>query len=75
MSVTFNELTPTTGVQETHPEIQQITRDPSKSRLAAYQEGTFSWDSTGMLHRAQPYSESSARLMHRTSIAGEEAVA
>ncbi|MET8649652.1 TauD/TfdA dioxygenase family protein [Nocardia aurea] len=33
------------------------------------------WDNTGMLHRALPYSESSARLMHRTSLAGEEAVA
>jgi alpha-ketoglutarate-dependent taurine dioxygenase len=33
------------------------------------------WDNTGMLHRAMPYSEASARLMHRTSLAGEEAVA
>ncbi|MGC7101519.1 TauD/TfdA dioxygenase family protein [Amycolatopsis lurida] len=33
------------------------------------------WDNTIMLHRALPYSESSARLMHRTSLAGEEAVA
>jgi alpha-ketoglutarate-dependent taurine dioxygenase len=32
------------------------------------------WDNTGMLHRAQPYGESSARLMHRTSILGTEAV-
>lgn len=33
------------------------------------------WDNTIMLHRALPYSENSARLMHRTSLAGEEAVA
>lgn len=33
------------------------------------------WDNTGMLHRALPYSASSSRLMHRTCVAGEEAVA
>ncbi|WP_018504831.1 TauD/TfdA dioxygenase family protein [Parafrankia discariae] len=33
------------------------------------------WDNTGMLHRALPYGPSSSRLMHRTSLAGEEAVA
>jgi alpha-ketoglutarate-dependent taurine dioxygenase len=32
------------------------------------------WDNTGMLHRAQPYGEASTRLMHRTTIAGTEAV-
>jgi alpha-ketoglutarate-dependent taurine dioxygenase len=32
------------------------------------------WDNTGMLHRAQPYGEDSSRLMHRTSLAGIEAV-
>jgi alpha-ketoglutarate-dependent taurine dioxygenase len=32
------------------------------------------WDNTGMLHRAQPYGEGSSRLMHRTSLAGVEAV-
>jgi len=32
------------------------------------------WDNTGMLHRAQPYGETSSRLMHRTSIRGEEAI-
>lgn len=32
------------------------------------------WDNTGMLHRAQPYGEGSARLMHRTSLAGTEAI-
>ncbi|MFC8520926.1 TauD/TfdA dioxygenase family protein [Streptomyces sp. NPDC057257] len=33
------------------------------------------WDNTGMLHRALPYGRASARLMHRTSLLGEEAVA
>jgi alpha-ketoglutarate-dependent taurine dioxygenase len=33
------------------------------------------WDNTGMLHRALPYSATSRRLMHRTTLAGEEAVA
>lgn len=33
------------------------------------------WDNTGMLHRALPYSPSSRRLMHRTTLAGVEAVA
>jgi alpha-ketoglutarate-dependent taurine dioxygenase len=31
------------------------------------------WDNTGMLHRALPYSAQSERLMHRTTIVGEEA--
>ena len=33
------------------------------------------WDNTGMLHRAIPYTASSRRLMHRTTLVGEEAVA
>jgi alpha-ketoglutarate-dependent taurine dioxygenase len=33
------------------------------------------WDNTGMLHRAEPYGAESARLMHRTTLRGEEAVA
>jgi len=33
------------------------------------------WDNTGLLHRALPYRSDSPRLMHRTTIAGEEAVA
>jgi alpha-ketoglutarate-dependent taurine dioxygenase len=32
------------------------------------------WDNTGMLHRAIPYEPTSRRLMHRTTLAGEEAV-
>lgn len=33
------------------------------------------WDNTGILHRAQPYGSDSVRLMHRTTLHGEEAVA
>ena len=32
------------------------------------------WDNTGLLHRALPYSSDSVRLMHRTTIAGQEAI-
>jgi alpha-ketoglutarate-dependent taurine dioxygenase len=33
------------------------------------------WDNTGMLHRAMPYEPTSRRLMHRTTLIGEEAIA
>jgi alpha-ketoglutarate-dependent taurine dioxygenase len=33
------------------------------------------WDNTGMLHRALHFEPSSIRLLHRTTLAGEEAVA
>jgi len=33
------------------------------------------WDNTGMLHRAIPYEATSRRLMHRTTLVGDEAVA
>ena len=33
------------------------------------------WDNTGMLHRAIPYEPTSPRLMHRTTLVGEEAIA
>jgi alpha-ketoglutarate-dependent taurine dioxygenase len=33
------------------------------------------WDNTGMLHRAMPFEPTSLRLMHRTTLVGEEAVA
>ena len=33
------------------------------------------WDNTGMLHRAMPFEPTSVRLMHRTTLAGEEPVA
>ncbi|MGC9542125.1 TauD/TfdA dioxygenase family protein [Streptomyces sp. UG1] len=33
------------------------------------------WDNTGVLHRALPYDENSERLLHRTTIVGDEAFA
>ncbi|MGZ4702474.1 MAG: TauD/TfdA dioxygenase family protein [Ilumatobacteraceae bacterium] len=33
------------------------------------------WDNTGMLHHALPFDPTSQRLMHRTTLVGEEAVA
>jgi alpha-ketoglutarate-dependent taurine dioxygenase len=33
------------------------------------------WDNTGMLHRALPFEPTSKRLMHRTTLAGDEPVA
>lgn len=33
------------------------------------------WDNTGVLHRAEPYSADSGRMMHRTTLQGEEAFA
>lgn len=33
------------------------------------------WDNTGLLHRAIPYEVTSHRLLHRTTLVGEEAVA
>jgi alpha-ketoglutarate-dependent taurine dioxygenase len=33
------------------------------------------WDNTGMLHRALPYDPTSPRLLHRTTLAGVEAIA
>jgi alpha-ketoglutarate-dependent taurine dioxygenase len=33
------------------------------------------FDNTGLLHRALPFEPTSARLMHRTTLVGEEAVA
>jgi len=33
------------------------------------------WDNTGVLHRAEPYPVDSGRMMHRTTLGGEEAFA
>jgi alpha-ketoglutarate-dependent taurine dioxygenase len=33
------------------------------------------WDNTGMLHRALPFEPTSLRLLHRTTLVGEEEVA
>jgi alpha-ketoglutarate-dependent taurine dioxygenase len=33
------------------------------------------WDNTGVLHRAEPYPMNSGRMMHRTTLLGEESFA
>jgi alpha-ketoglutarate-dependent taurine dioxygenase len=33
------------------------------------------WDNTGVMHRVEPYRADSGRMMHRTTLVGEEAVA
>ena len=49
---------------------------PDFSCRHTWQKGDFAmWDNTGALHRALPYSEDSGRRMHRTTVAGYEAVA
>ena len=32
------------------------------------------WDNTGMLHHATPYEPTSRRLMHRTTLVGDEPI-
>lgn len=49
---------------------------PRFSLRHAWRRGDLvAWDNTGMLHRAQAYEATSRRLMHRTTLVGEEAVA
>ncbi len=33
------------------------------------------WDNTGVMHRVEPYPPDSGRMMHRTTLVGEEAIA
>ena len=33
------------------------------------------WDNTGCMHRVEPYPDDSGRMMHRTTLVGEEAIA
>lgn len=52
------------------------TAQPRFSYRHKWQEGDLAiWDNTGALHRVIPYDETSGRMMHRTSLAGYEAVA
>jgi alpha-ketoglutarate-dependent taurine dioxygenase len=51
------------------------TAQPDFTYRHKWQEGDFVvWDNCGALHRVIPYSADSGRMMHRTSIAGTEAV-
>ena len=41
-----------------------------------WQEGDLViWNNSGVLHRVIPYDQNSGRMMHRTSLAGVEAIA
>lgn len=56
--------------------LQEWAAQPAFSLRHKWQEGDFViWDNTGAMHRALPYEEATGRMMHRTSIAGTEAVA
>lgn len=51
------------------------TAQPAFTYRHYWQEGDLVvWDNCGALHRVVPYDESSGRTMHRTSVAGVEAV-
>lgn len=52
------------------------TAQPAFTYRHTWQEGDLVvWDNTGALHRVIPYAQDSGRTMHRTSVAGVEAVA
>src|ERR1700712_1319101 len=56
--------------------LQEWAAQPNFSLRHKWTKGDFViWDNTGAMHRAIPYESSTGRMMHRTSIAGTEAVA
>jgi len=56
--------------------LQEWAAQPAYSLRHKWTKGDFViWDNTGAMHRAIPYDKSTGRMMHRTSIAGTEAVA
>ena len=56
--------------------LQEWAAQPAYSLRHKWKKGDFViWDNTGAMHRAIPYEASTGRMMHRTSIAGTEAVA
>lgn len=55
--------------------LERVTR-PERVLRHRWQPGDLViWDNTGMLHRATPFEPTSRRLMHRTTLVGEELVA
>jgi alpha-ketoglutarate-dependent taurine dioxygenase len=55
--------------------LQEWAAQPDYSYRHHWQEGDFViWNNTGAMHRVVPYDAESGRMMHRTSIAGHEAV-
>jgi alpha-ketoglutarate-dependent taurine dioxygenase len=56
--------------------LQEWAAQPNYSLRHKWTKGDFViWDNTGAMHRAIPYESSTGRMMHRTSLAGTEAVA
>ena len=56
--------------------LQEWAAQPAYSLRHKWKKGDFViWDNTGAMHRAIPYDKSTGRMMHRTSVAGSEAVA
>lgn len=56
--------------------LQEWAAQPDFSLRHKWKKGDFVvWDNTGAMHRAIPYDKSTGRMMHRTSIAGTEAIA
>jgi alpha-ketoglutarate-dependent taurine dioxygenase len=55
--------------------LQEWAAQPDFSYRHHWQEGDLViWDNCGAMHRVVPYDQNSGRLMHRTTIAGEERV-
>jgi alpha-ketoglutarate-dependent taurine dioxygenase len=53
---------------------ERATR-PERVYQHVWSEGdTILWDNTGVVHRVQPYDVASRREMHRTTLAGDEAI-
>lgn len=53
--------------------LMEWTAQPDFSYSHEWQEGDFvMWDNCGAMHRVVPYSADSGRMMHRTTIYGEE---
>jgi alpha-ketoglutarate-dependent taurine dioxygenase len=56
--------------------LQEWAAQPDLSYRHEWQEGDLViWDNCGVMHRVVPYDENSGRMMHRTTIMGEERVA
>jgi alpha-ketoglutarate-dependent taurine dioxygenase len=53
--------------------LQEWAAQPAFSYRHPWKIGDFViWDNCGCMHRVVPYDAKSGRMMHRTSIAGEE---
>jgi len=56
-------------------ELDELTTRPEVVVEHEWQTGDLvTWDNTGMLHRAAPFEASSNRLLHRTTLVGDEEV-